>query len=309
MEVVDKILDATLLGYSKIGISARGLSVDEPFPALTAKHVLVTGATGGIGRAAALRFVANGATVHAVGRDERKLDDLMAKTDGRVVPHVADLSLMEDNSNLAGSFMDLGEPLFGLVNNVGVMSGDRKRTREGFELTYATNLLGQFVLTRKLVAGLGLKRPERIVFVSSGGMYSQPLTATNIESNDGEYNGTAAYARTKRGQVVLASQLAGTIGGSTIVTSMHPGWVDTDGVKASLPTFRKLTRPILRNAEQGADTMVWLVGSMQATDLNGAFVHDRAPRSKHKLRRTKVSVDVTKEFMAKLESDAKPYLH
>jgi NAD(P)-dependent dehydrogenase (short-subunit alcohol dehydrogenase family) len=308
MAFLDAILDTTLLGYSKIGFSSRRLSVDEPFPSLMEKHVMVTGATGGIGHAAVQRFASNGAIVHAVGRNRRKLDELVKQTEGRIVPHIADLSLMEDNSRLASAFIDLGEPLYGLVNNVGVMSPKRVTTAEGFELTYATNLLGQFVLTRKLVAGLGLKRPTRIVFVSSGGMYTQELTATNLESVDGEYNGAKAYARTKRGQVVLASQLADTTGAPSVVTSMHPGWVDTDGVKASLPTFQKITRPILRDAPQGADTMVWLVGSMQAADLNGEFVHDRLPRPKHRLGRTQVVASVTKEFMTKLESDAKPYL-
>lgn len=308
MALVDKVLDATLLGYSNIGFSARQLSVDEPFPSLMAKHVMVTGATGGIGRAATERFAENGAIVHAVGRNRQKLDELVARTEGHVVPHVADLSLMEDNAKLAVSFIDLGEPLYGLVNNVGVMSAERRKTREGFELTYATNLLGQFVLTQRLITGLGLKRPARIVFVSSGGMYSQKLTAANIESVDGDYNGTIAYARTKRGQVVLAPQIADNFGGATVVTSMHPGWVDTDGVKASLPTFRRFTRPILRDPRQGADTMVWLVGSMHATDLSGDFVHDRLPRQKHRLNRTKVGADVTKKFMTKLESDAKPYV-
>jgi NAD(P)-dependent dehydrogenase (short-subunit alcohol dehydrogenase family) len=308
MTLLDQMLDSTLLGYSKVGFAARGLSVAEPFPALTTKHVMVTGATGGLGRAAAKRFAANGAVVHAVGRNEQKLDRLIAELDGHIVGYVADLSLMEDNVTVAASFVDLGEPLYGLVNNVGVMSGERVTTREGFELAYATNLLGQYVLTQSLLDGLGLNRPRRIVFVSSGGMYSQALSAENIESNDGDYSATKAYSRTKRGQVVLASQLAATTGEATVVTSMHPGWVDTEGVKTSLPTFRRLTRPVLRDAPQGADTMVWLVGSMHATDLDGEFVHDRSPRQKHRMSRTKVEADVTKTFMAKLVSDAGPYL-
>lgn len=307
MQLLDKVLDSTLVGYSKLGFSARHLSVIEPFPALVAKHVMVTGATGGIGKAATQRLARNGAIVHAVGRNRAKMNDLVARTEGHVVPHIADLSLMEDNARVAKSFIDLAEPMFGLINNVGVMAQERTTTSEGFELTYATNLLGQYVLTQKLTRGLGIQRPKRVVFVSSGGMYSQALTALNIESIE-NYSPTAAYSRTKRGQVTLASKLADTTGGDEIFTSMHPGWVDTGGVQSSLPTFRKLTSPILRDADQGADTMVWLVGSMHAGDLNGEFVHDRVARPKHRFGRTKVDADTTNRFMTKLATDAKPYL-
>lgn len=308
MNLLDKALDATLIGYTRIGFASRRLSVDEPFPSLAAKHVMVTGATGGIGKATVERLARNGAIVHAVGRNREKLDTLVTGTQGSVVPHQADLSSMEQTEQLAMGFLDLGEPLHGLVNNVGVMSSTRQVTDEGFELTYATNLLGQYVLTKRLVEGLVAERPSRIVFVSSGGMYSQPLTATNIESSEGEYTGTAAYARTKRGQVSLATHLASAFGGTTTVTSMHPGWVDTDGVKDSLPTFRKLTGPVLRTAPQGADTLVWLVGSMSAIALDGEFVHDRRPRPKHRLDRTKVGPEETKAFIKKLTSDAAPYV-
>lgn len=308
MDFLDKTLDASLLGYTRIGFSARHLSVQEPFPSLMAKHIMVTGATGGIGKAAVERLAANGAVVHAVGRNPTKLETLVTETNGSIIPHIADLSSMADTATLAKAYLDLGEPLHGLINNVGVMADSRVLTSEGFELTYATNLLGQYVLTRRLAEGLLLQRPDRVVFVSSGGMYSQSLTVSNLESSEGEYRGTAAYSRTKRGQVVLASQLAAAGGSGSVVTSMHPGWVDTDGVKASLPTFQKITGPVLRNASQGADTMVWLVGAMHASKLNGEFVHDRVPRPKHRLGRTKVDAEVTQQFMAKLAADAKPYL-
>jgi NAD(P)-dependent dehydrogenase (short-subunit alcohol dehydrogenase family) len=309
MSFLDSALDATLAGYSKVGFSARGLSVDERFPDVDGKHVMVTGATGGIGRATAMRLADNGAVVHAIGRSVDKLDALVSDATGTVVPHRADLSLMADIERLADDYVTSGQPLHGLVNNVGIMIHDRTVTTEGWEITYATNLLGQYVLTRSLLPVIVGSAPARIVMVSSGGMYSQGLTVANLQSDKGEYNGTDAYARTKRAQVVLAEEWAEELDGTGVtVNSMHPGWVDTAGVQTSLPTFRKITGPFLRDEAQGADTIVWLVASDEAKDASGSFWHDRTERPTHRMKKTKEDPSKRRRFLDKLASDAAPYL-
>ncbi len=309
MSFLDSALDATLAGYSKVGFSARGLSVDERFPGIEGRHVMVTGATGGIGRATALRLADNGAVVHAVGRSVDKLDTLVADANGTVIAHRADLSLMADIERLADDYIASGRPLHGLVNNVGIMIHERTVTEEGWEITYATNLLGQYVLTRKLMPVIVGSAPARIVMVSSGGMYSQGLTVTNLQSNVGEYNGTDAYARTKRAQVVLAEEWAEEVKATGVtVNSMHPGWVDTAGVQTSLPTFRKITGPFLRDEAQGADTIVWLVASDQAKDASGSFWHDRAERPTHRVKKTQEDASKRRRFLEQMATDAAPYL-
>jgi hypothetical protein len=70
---------------------------------------------------------------------------------------------------------------------------------------------------------------------------------------------------------------------------MHPGWADTQGVRDSLPGFSKLTRRIIRDVDEGADTIVWLAASPDALKPTGAFWHDRRPRTEHYLPRTRVS--------------------
>ena len=308
MAMIDKALDAALVGYTSAGFAARGLSVDEPFPAVSGKHVLVTGATRGIGRAAVERLASSGAMVHAVGRNEDALAKLVEETPGTVIAHKADLSLLESVVGLADDYVASGRPLHGLVNNVGVMPPSRSVTAEGFELTYATNLLGQYVLTRRLLPALGVE-PSRIVMVSSGGMYSAGLTAENIDSSEGAYSPTEAYARTKRGQVVLASEWASAMGEQGItINAMHPGWVDTEAVRDSLPRFYRLTRPFLRTAEQGADTIVWLVASDAASDATGEFFHDRLERPVHRVKRTHDDPDTRRAFMERLADDAAPFL-
>lgn len=309
MTTTDSFLDATLLGFTKLGPSARGINVAEEFPEVAGRHVMVTGATGGIGRAAALRLASNGAIVHAVGRSREKLDTLKSGADGTVLTHRADLSSMEAIRELTDAFLADGYALDGIVNNVGVMTHERVTTDEGFELTYAVNLLGQYVLTSNLIPVLVSAAPSRVVMVSSGGMYSQPLTVANMQSAEGTYEGTAAYARTKRGQVELALHWSRSLVDHDIrVNSMHPGWVDTEGVRSALPTFRKVTRPLLRDADQGADSIVWLIAAQDADTLTGQFVHDRSPRPTHRGKRTRTDSATDDDFVAMLAADAAPFI-
>ena len=309
MGFIDTALDTTLAGYSKIGFTSRGLSLDETYPSIEGKHVMITGGTGGIGRATVERLAANGAIVHAVGRNAEKLERLVAETSGTVIPHQADLSSMEAIGRLADDFVASGQPLHGLVNNVGIMIHERTLTDEGWEITYATNLLGQYILTKRLLPVLMESAPARIVMISSGGMYTEPLTVSNLQSVEGEYNGTTAYARTKRAEVVLAEEWARELEGTGVtVTSMHPGWVDTAGVRDSLPTFRKITGPFLRDEAQGADTIVWLVASDEAAGANGTFWHDREARPTHRMKKTQEDASTRTRFMDQLASDAAPYL-
>jgi dehydrogenase/reductase SDR family protein 12 len=130
-----------------------------------------------------------------------------------------------------------------------------------------------------------------------------------MQSTEGPYDGTAAYARTKRGQVELAEDWARNLADDNIrVNSMHPGWVDTEGVRAALPTFRKFTRPLLRNEDQGADSAVWLIAARDADAITGKFIHDRKPRPTHRAKRTKTDVATSNEFVGMLTADAAPYI-
>ena len=165
----------------------------------------------------------------------------------------------------------------------------RVETVDSHELCLATHVLAPFLLTRELLpllrAGSPPDRPgdpARVVFVSSGGMYTASLRTDDPEFTEGRYSGGAAYARTKRMQVVLAELLADDLASAGVaVHSMHPGWADTPGVADSLPGFRRLTGPVLRTAAQGADTTVWLQAATEPGRCSGVFWHDRTPRPTH----------------------------
>src|SRR5581483_10214094 len=87
------------------------------------------------------------------------------------------------------------------------------------------------------------------------------------------------YARSKREELVITEVMAERLRDrGVVVHAMHPGWVDTEGVQQWMPVFRKLTRPIIRTPEQGADTIVWLGAAPEPTETTGLFWHDRVSR-------------------------------
>ena len=132
--------------------------------------------------------------------------------------------------------------------------------------------------------------PARIINVSSGGMYTQKIRVDDLQWRLQPYDGTRAYARTKRGQVILTELWADRLEDRGIVVhSMHPGWAATPGVADSLPAFYRVTRPLLRTAEEGADTIVWLCASDEAAETTGLFWHDRRPRPTHRARGTRAT--------------------
>lgn len=301
---LDSLLDAAVVpGFSRIGFALRRIRPVRI--GMDGRTVLVTGATGGIGRAAALALAGLGARIVAIGRNEEKLAAMRRDIEavgGSVRVERADLSLVADVRALADRLLADGDRIHVLVNNVGVLLPERRETPEGFETTFATNLLGQFVLTEALVPLLeGTEDdPGRVVTVSSGGMYAVPLEVDRLESRE-DYRGALAYARTKRAQVVLAEEWADRLADRHIVSNaMHPGWADTAGVDASLPLFHTLTAPVLRTPEQGADTIVWLAADPEAARHTGLFWHDRRPRPTNRLRSTRTRASERDALLALL---------
>ena len=114
-------------------------------------------------------------------------------------------------------------------------------------------------------------------------MYSQSLPNDGDWESDGtSYGPKKLYARTKREQVVITELLADRLRGrGVVVHAMHPGWADTEGIQRAMPTFRTVTGPIIRTAEEGADTIVWLGASPEPLRETGLFWHDRRPRPTH----------------------------
>jgi NAD(P)-dependent dehydrogenase (short-subunit alcohol dehydrogenase family) len=266
----------SIAGFTNLGYQLHSRSFQPVDTNMTGKTVMITGASGGLGEAATLALTGLGARVVAVARDKAKLDALQRRTGGRAIGLRADLSSMAEIRRLATIVLEAEPRLDVLINNVGVLLNERRITEEGVEATLATNLAGHFLLTNLLRSKLISSAPSRVVNVSSGGMYSERIHPEDLQYEKREYRGASAYARTKRGQVILtemwAEQLAGT---GVVVHAMHPGWARTEGVKTSLPMFNRVMRPLLRTPGQGADTIVWLAAADEPALTSGRFWFDR----------------------------------
>jgi dehydrogenase/reductase SDR family protein 12 len=289
---VDGVLEGSVIGsFTNLGYSIRSRDWYAGLSDMEGTTVVITGATSGIGLASAERMAELGARVVLVGRNADKLrssvEQVSAAGPREAVGYRADLSLLGEVRRVAGEILEGEQRIDVLVNNASVLAPERSTTLDGYELTLATNLLSTFLLTNLLIPRLVESAPSRIITVSSGGMYTEALDVDGLEMTQEEYRGSAAYARTKRAQVVLTELWASALDGTGVVAhSMHPGWVSTPGVSASLPTFRRVMGPLLRSADQGADTIVWLASDDDALEESGRFWLDRRPRSTHRMKRT-----------------------
>jgi dehydrogenase/reductase SDR family member 12 len=297
-----------ILSYTKLGYALRSPRWHRSdLASMDGKLVLVTGATSGVGEAAATGFARLGATVWLAVRSRQRGEDTkarIAEQTGSDDVHIGicDLSDLRSVRRFAEQCEAGPGRVDVLVNNAGVLTEERSLSRDGIELTLATNVVGPFLLTKLLAPLLRRTAPSRVINVSSGGMYTQGLQVEDLQSSQSKFRGTVAYARSKRIEVVLSElwslRMAGT---GVVVNSMHPGWVDTPGLRDSLPGFHRVVGPLLRTPEQGADTIVWLGSAPQAADVSGGFWFDRARRRTHLLPWGSESDDERRRLWAEIE--------
>ena len=291
--------------FTRIGYYARAIPLRPRGARFAGQRWMVTGATGGIGRAAALDAARGGAKVFALGRNEAALADLVAEAAGlagTITPVRCDLSSVAAIDQLAREW-PATLPVDVLVNNVGILNVGFSRTLEGFESSYATNLLGHFCLTEGLAAAKALAPGGAIINVVSGGMFNAPLNLEMLDQGEAGYNGYAAYASHKRAQVALADHWRETFAGLGLATyAVHPGWADTAGVQTSLPTFRKILLPILRNPKQGADTIIWLAARRPAQEGDRVWF-DRKSRTTHAYPATRQPRTTIPALVERLKAD------
>ena len=189
-----------------------------------------------------------------------------------------------------------------LVNNAGALFNPRQVTAEGLEKSFALLLLGPYILTEKIQPLLAADGGARVVNVSSGGMYSQKVRVDDLQYERGEYSGSVAYARAKRGLMILTEEWARRWEeDGIVVNAMHPGWADTPGVETALPGFYRLTRSLLRTPEEGADTAVWLAGSTEAGRVTGQFWLDREIHPSHLSQRTRETPEERSQLLQALQ--------
>ncbi len=296
--------------YTQIGYRWRSLGWPRFTPDFRGQHWVVTGGSGGLGRHTALTAARAGATVTAVARSEAKLAQLRRDADAAGIRGIdtecCDFTLQSDTQRLLERLVTSGRRIDVLVNNVGVLNDALIVTAEGREASFVSNVLSHYQLTEGLLRHHLLREPgATVVNVASGGGYNVPLTVAMLNVTDPQrYNGVFAYAFHKRAQIVLNQYWRGTHGARGIAFYvMHPGWADTDGVKRSMPRFRKILKSILRDEASGADTALWLAGTRPAQPEQELVWFDRAARPAHMYERTKTSPDTAQTLVRYLDSE------
>ena len=269
-DLVDGFLEASVVGsFTRVGIEARRRAAHwKGPPRVDGKVIMITGASSGIGRAMAVSLARLGADLLLIGRDEARIaathrSAASAGGGGRIMHAHLDLVDPGEVSSFAHGVVASESRLDGLVHCAGAMYADYRSAADGTELTLSTHVVAPFRLSLLLSPLLFASPSSVIVTVSSGGMYTQRFDLDDLELTPDDYRGVTAYARAKRAQVVLAHEWERRWRDQGVASyAMHPGWVRTPGLTASLPTVARLG-PLLRTPDEGADTAVWLVAGGQ----------------------------------------------
>jgi NAD(P)-dependent dehydrogenase (short-subunit alcohol dehydrogenase family) len=256
---------------------------------MTGRTVLITGGTGGIGKATAAGLAALGARVAITGRDPRRAEeaaaDIRAAGDPEVDVFVADMSSQAEVRRLASEVLDGIPRLDVLVNNVGGFWNSRRVTVDGLEHTFALNHLAPFLLTHLLLGRLKENAPARVVTVSSD---AQRLGRIDFDDLQGErsWSGQRAYNQSKLANVLFTYELARRLRGTGITaTTLHPGVVRS-GFGAEDPgRIQRLITPfmrLLKSPEEGALTSIHLASAPELDGVTGQFFANRRPRRSSK---------------------------
>lgn len=305
--LADRSILVGMLGFTRAGFHLAKARLPAASGLYSGRTMVLTGGTAGIGRAAAADLYNRCAHLVVVGRSAQKLQalqkELMAMNGGgRIETETADMSLTADVRDLAVRLMRRHPKIDVLIHNAGALFNDYGKTAEGIERTLATDLLGPYLLTGLLRPALEAAGGARVILVASGGMYTQKIRVDDLQSAAGPYNGPVAYARAKRGLVILAGVWARQLARVGIgVHAMHPGWVDTPGLRRSLPGFQRFLAPVLRTPDQGADTIVWLAASADAGRTSGGFWLDRKLRATHVFPGTRETAGERRRLIAALD--------
>ena len=252
------------------------------------KLILITGATNGIGLAAAEALAQLGANVAIVGRSETRTKiasaHIKAAAKGATVDtFIGDLSSQAAVHKLANAVLARYSKLDVLVNNAGAMYMTRQLSVDGIELSWAVNHLAPFLLTNLLLDRLKASAPARIITTASQAHQGAQIPFDDLNA-EGSYRGFGRYGQTKLANILFTSELGWRLEGTGVTAScFHPGLVASgfnrnNGLLMDLAMT--VLRPLARNPGKGAETLVWLATSQDVPKSNGGYYVDmrwRAP--------------------------------
>ena len=246
------------------------------------KTVVLTGATAGLGRAAAFALAEMGADLYLVARNREKaiktIDAIRERVPGANLELlVGDLANLADVREIAGAFLSSQRKLDVLFNNAGVVNQSRRVTPDGYEETFAVNHLGHFLLTHLLLERLRESGSARVVSTASGAhRFGGGLDFSDLQS-EGAYSTFAVYGRSKLANILFTQELAKREAG-IIANSFHPGFVGSDFSKNNGTWARvmmTLGAPFARSPKKGAETGIYLCTSPDVEKVSGGYFYDK----------------------------------
>ncbi|WP_458114103.1 SDR family NAD(P)-dependent oxidoreductase [Arthrobacter sp. R1-13] len=263
-------------------------------PSMDGRVALVTGATGGMGKAIATALAGEGATVAVVGRstaraEEAMQDIMMAVPTAKLEPLACDLSSQASIRSAVSEFLSRHHKVDVLVNAAGVFRKERQVTPEGLEMTFATNVMAYFLLTNLLLDALkraastgdgadasgfgptdGNVNTSRVVNIAS--RYSNTkIDFDDLQTAKGKYSYLRSTPPTMLGRVLLTQEFAERLQGTgVVVNAVHPGLVkDTALLQDVGGPFRWITNKFGKPADKAVDTAVWLATAPEAAAVSG----------------------------------------
>jgi retinol dehydrogenase-14 len=255
---------------------------------MAGQTVLVTGGTGGIGRATATGLAAMGARVGITGRDTARTraaaaEIATASGNPAVDPFPADMSSQAEVRRLAREVLAAYPRLDVLVNNVGGFWATRRLTADGLERTFAVNHLAPFLLTDLLTGRLAASAPARVVTVSSGAHTAGKINFGDLQG-ELRYSGQQAYSQSKLANILFTYELARRLDGTGVTaTAAHPGVVRTgfaaEDPSPMLKVFLPVIRLFLKTPRKGAATSIYLASSPEVEGVTGTYFADRKPKA------------------------------
>jgi NAD(P)-dependent dehydrogenase (short-subunit alcohol dehydrogenase family) len=251
------------------------------------KRVVMTGATNGIGLAAAQQLAALGAELTIVARSQERaaiaLERIHEAAQHAPVPEVAlaDLSSQADVRRLAGALLDRHERIDVLVNNAGATFRERRLTVDGIEETWALNHLAPFLLTNLLLDRMKQHPPARIITTASDAHRRARIPFGDLAA-ERSWKGFGRYGETKLANILFTAELARWLEGSGVTANcFHPGMVATGFNRNNgklMNVAMAAIRPFARTPEKGAETLVWLADSPEVSGENGGYFVDKQRR-------------------------------
>jgi NAD(P)-dependent dehydrogenase (short-subunit alcohol dehydrogenase family) len=254
---------------------------------MAGRTVLVTGGTGGIGRATALGLAEMGAHLAITGRDRGRAEaaarQIRAVAGGQVEVFVADLSVQAEVRRLAGEVLQCLSRIDVLVNNAGGYWNTRHVTADGIERTLALNYLAPFLLTGLLLDRLKHSAPARVVTVSSNAHATGRIDFGDLQG-ERSYSGARAYSQSKLANVLFTYELARRQPATGVTANaLHPGVVrtafgaeDPSGIQR---LFIPVMRPFMKSPARGAATSIHVASAPDLQQVTGGYFAASKPRS------------------------------